>query len=133
MRRPPLRIRRFGQAQDGAAAVEFALVLPTFMVLAAGALGAGMLGLSVNGLTYAVQEAARCAAVQTLVCASPGATTAFAQARYDGPAISPVFTYSLAACGHRVVATGVYDFPLAFTTLQAPVSVSACYPRLQPA
>jgi Flp pilus assembly protein TadG len=50
---------------DGAAAVEFALVLPLVLVLVFGIIDMGRLLFTANSLTSAVREGARFAAVQT--------------------------------------------------------------------
>jgi Flp pilus assembly pilin Flp len=114
--------------ERGAAAVEYALVLPVFITLIIGALCLGSVAFAANGLHYAVQDAARCAAVKTTVCSNSSTTIAYAQSRYSGPKIAPVFTFSTAGCGHTVTGAGSYPLILAVATIHVPLSASACYP-----
>jgi Flp pilus assembly protein TadG len=127
MSRAPKLARGFAEDRGGATAVEFALVLPGFLTLMIGGLCAGQLAFAVGSLHFAVQEGARCAAVQTTVCTSPTTTTAYAKTRYNGPEITPTFTYSTATCGHAVSATGSYAILLP-TALSVPVAATACVP-----
>jgi len=121
-------ISRIRRSETGGAAVEYALVLPIFITLMVGGLCAGNLALAANSLHYAVQDAARCAAVKTTVCSDTTTTTTYAQGRYTGPDIAPTFSYSTAGCGHTVSATATYPLMLAAVTINVPLSASACYP-----
>jgi TadE-like protein len=120
--------RRLGADLSGAAAVELALVLPVFVLLVLGSMGAASFGYSVASMNYAVEEAARCAAVKTTVCSNATSTALYAKSHYSGPAISPVFTYSNAGCGNTVTATATYSFNLVAQFKNIPISVSACRP-----
>lgn len=83
-----------GPNETGAAAVEFALILPIFLVLA---LGIAEMGRAFNiqvSLTEAAREAARYAAIHN---AEPGYTTASAQAA--GVAAAPSVALSAANVG----------------------------------
>lgn len=124
---------RFGRDRSGASAVEFGLVLPIFILLVLGGMGAATLGYTVVSLHFAVQDAARCAAVKTAVCTSGAATEAYAEERYSGPKISPTFTYALTACGPTVTATAVYDLNLIPHLSDIPITASSCYPVAEPA
>jgi len=59
-----MRIRRFSRDERGAAAVEFALVLPLLVVFAFGTVDFGRALFAYNYLTSAVREGGRFAAVQ---------------------------------------------------------------------
>jgi len=121
-------ISRIRRCQAGGAAVEYALILPVFIILMVGGLSMGSVSMAANSLHYAVEDAARCAAVKTTVCSDSTKTTTYAQGRYSGPQISPQFSYSTAGCGHTVTATANYPVGLAVTTVNVPLSASACYP-----
>jgi Flp pilus assembly protein TadG len=121
-------LRRFRRDRRGGAALEYAIILPAFITLVVGALCAGQLGFAVNSLHYAVQDAARCAAVKTTVCTSSTSTVTYAEGRYSGPQISPNFSYSTGGCGHTVSVTATYPIMLAAATVNVPLSASACYP-----
>ncbi|HEX4710276.1 TadE/TadG family type IV pilus assembly protein [Phenylobacterium sp.] len=119
-----------GMARDdrGATAVEFALVLPAFILMILGGMATATLGFAASSLHFAVEDAARCAAVKTTVCTNAAATQTYAAARYQGPAISPVFTATTAGCGHTVSATGVFSVNVIPQLLNVPLSATACYP-----
>lgn len=121
-------VRRLKRAEGGGTAMEFAFVLPAFLVVLVGGLSLGQLALASNSLHYAVQDASRCAAVKTTVCTDPTTTVSYAEGRYSGPQISPTFTYSTAGCGHTVTASATYPVLLAVTTVNVPISASSCYP-----
>lgn len=119
---------RFAGDQGGGPAIEFALILPAFITLMIGTVCAANLAFAVNSLHYAVQDAARCAAVKTTVCSSASATISYAQGKYGGPQISPNFSYSTAGCGHTVSASATYPIYIATGTVNVPISAAACYP-----
>lgn len=121
-------LQRLGRNERGGAAVEYAIILPAFITLIVGGLCAGNLAFAVNSLHYAVQDAARCAAVKTTVCTSASNIQTYAAGRYSGPQISPTFSYSATGCGHTVSASATYPIILAATTIDVPISASACYP-----
>jgi Flp pilus assembly protein TadG len=120
--------RRLARDRSGAQAVEFALVLPAFITLMVGGLSAGNLAFAVNALHYAVQDAARCAAVKTTVCTNATTTRAYAADRYSGPTVNAAFAYTATTCGHRVSVTGSYPIYIAAATLNVPISAAACHP-----
>ena len=121
-------LRRFHGDLGGASAVEFALVLPVFLLLVLGAMSAATLGFSVASMNYAVEEAARCAAVKKAACLTPSDTATFATSKYVGPSVSPVFTYTTAGCGNTVTGTATFSLNLVPAFHSVPLSTSACYP-----
>jgi Flp pilus assembly protein TadG len=127
MRRAGL-LRRFARDVGGATAVEYGFVLPLLAMTILGGIWVGVLTFSVSSLDLAVQSAARCMAVDANACGSVAATQAYAQSRYGGPNIAPVFTASTTGCGHTVTAQASFDLNIlpGFSTL--PLTVSACYP-----
>jgi Flp pilus assembly protein TadG len=121
-------LRAVGRRQDGGAALEFALVLPAFVMMLVGGFYASDLVFTVSAMHYAVEDGARCAAVQTTVCTGPSAIVTFTQNHYAGPAVSPTFTYSTAGCGHAVTGTVTYDFDIGTRHMSVPISTTSCYP-----
>jgi Flp pilus assembly pilin Flp len=119
-------IRRMVADRNGATAVEFALVLPVFVLLVMGSISTGLLGWSIASMNYAVEDAARCAAVNKVLCASPDDVRSYALSRYMGPAISPVFSYSSKGCGNTVTGHAVYSLMAPFAGIK--LSASACHP-----
>jgi len=123
-----MRARKLLGDERGGVASEYALVLPVFIALIIGAMGLSNVAFATNALHYATQDAARCAAVKTTVCNSGAATVAYAQSKYSGPNIAPVFTYSTAGCGHTVKASAKISLMLIAGTIKVPLSAAACYP-----
>lgn len=120
--------RRLAADRSGAAAMEFAFVLPVLGVLLIGSISAANLAGAVNGMHYAVEEAARCSAVKTTVCDSAAATVSYARSKYRGLGATPVFVSTAEGCGHTVKATATYQLNILFTELPVPLSAQACYP-----
>jgi hypothetical protein len=81
-----------------------------------------------GSLHYAVEQAARCASVNTTVCFTSGAIVSYAQSNYFGPGGSPNFTYAVAACGNSVTASKNYVLDIGLRTFTVEVSAAACFP-----
>jgi Flp pilus assembly protein TadG len=123
---PLFRLKRDSR---GTTAVEFAMVMPAFLALIVGGLYACIAVFTSAGLQYAVDQAARCASVNTTTCTSSATITAYAQTAYYGPAApAATFNYSTPACGHNVSGTVnfVFDFGLSKETV--PINAVACFP-----
>ncbi|MDB5450520.1 MAG: hypothetical protein JWQ52_1648 [Phenylobacterium sp.] len=120
--------RRISEATSGATAVEFALVLPAFLAMTLGGLYLATLAFSISSLNFAVQEAARCAAVKTTICTNAITTIAYAAKKYTGPAPAPSFSYLTTGCGHTVTAAATFSLRLLPDLTDVPISASACYP-----
>lgn len=125
-------LRRWGRDRGGATAVEFALVLPIAGMLLIGTMSAAQLLSVVNGMHFAVEEAARCSAVNRTVCSSPSATAAYAAARYVGGG-SPVFVANSSGCGHTVTGRTDFELMIAVATIDVPVTATSCFPGVDAA
>ncbi len=112
----------------GTAAVEFALVAPVFVGLAVGTFYLCLCLFLTGSLHYAVEQAARCASVNTTVCSSASAIVSYAQSNYFGPGGSPNFTYAAAARGNSVTASMNYVLDVGLRRFTVPVSATACFP-----
>jgi Flp pilus assembly protein TadG len=112
----------------GATAVEFALISPLMVVILIGIMGISLMLLSIGSMHFAVEAAARCASVNQIVCNSPGAVVAYANSRYSGAFITPVFTYSTAACGNQVSASITYTLNVGMFKPSVPLSATSCFP-----
>jgi Flp pilus assembly protein TadG len=126
--RPRTFLRRLRSDTNGGAAIELGLALPVFGMLLFGAIDASQLIGAISGMHYAVEEAARCSAVNTTLCGSDGATNNYARDRYQGPNIAPAFTTSSTTCGKQVNATATFRLNIAVAVLDVPISAQACYP-----
>lgn len=112
----------------GSTVVEFALVAPPLIIMTVGALYVCMALFLTGSLYYAVQEGARCASVFTTTCKDAASIQSYAKSHYFGPATSPTFTYTAAACGNSVSATVNFKADLGLTTVTIPITAQACYP-----
>jgi Flp pilus assembly protein TadG len=123
-----VRLRVFACDRSGATAIEYALVMPLLAMMILGGIWAGLLTFSVSSLQMATQSAARCFAVNTSQCGTPSSAQTFAQTRYAGPNISPVFTASYGGCGHTVAAQANFDLNIVPGISTIPLTATACYP-----
>jgi Flp pilus assembly protein TadG len=121
------RARRLFLCSRGAAAVEFALVMPAFLALVLGGLSVCVLMYSNVSLQDATERGARCFSVDTATCSSATAAQTFAQGFYYGVG-APTFTASTPACGHQVVGTLTLQIAAVLTNITVPLTASACFP-----
>jgi Flp pilus assembly protein TadG len=113
---------------SGATAVEFAIVAPAFVGLIIATLYLCMGLFLIGSLHFAVEDAARCASVNTATCSDSSSITSYAQSRYFGPSSSPIFTYASASCGNSVTGTVNYVANLYWRSVTIPISATACFP-----
>ena len=116
------------RSDAGNVAVEFGMLAPVFLLFLFGIMEGGRLLWTVNALHYSVQEAARCASVNTVACGSSDQIKSFAAGRSGAQFASSVFTASVTGCGHLVSAS--YTMPLNIPFMSHSISLSAqsCYP-----
>ncbi len=126
-------LSRLWRDRSGASALEFGLILPAFVMLVLGVVNVSLLTNAVSSMNYAVQEAARCGAIDHASCPDSTAIRGLAAARYKGPAITPVFVASTDACGQVVRATATFELNVAIHVYEIPISARACYPSPVPA
>lgn len=106
-------LSRLARSRDGAVAVEAAFVLPVLLLTLLGTVEVSRALSTRSALQFAVEEAARCAAVQTSVCSGAAATQAFAASRVEALDIpASAFAASRAPCGERVRGQVVHDSAL---------------------
>ena len=120
--------RRFARDQAGNLAIEFGLLTPALLLFILGIVEGGRLMWTQNALHYSVQEAARCASVNTATCGSATQIQSFAAGRSGAGFASSVFTATVTSCGNRVSAS--YTMPLNIPFMSHSISLSAqsCYP-----
>jgi Flp pilus assembly protein TadG len=130
---------RFVRDLRGAAAVEMALVLPGFLLLAVGAYTLFGMTYATAALQAATETGARYASVQTALNSGtdPGATAVqnYANSVYRGPGIGASFTYTTTgACGsagnngHKLTGTGAYHVYYGWGSLPVTINSAACFP-----
>jgi Flp pilus assembly protein TadG len=95
----------------GAGAVEFALVLPAFLMFVLGLADCGRLLWTNGTLAHSVAAASRCAIVNTSTCGTAAEVEAYAAAQAWGLGLtSSAFTVAAAACGTQVNGTLSFTF-----------------------
>jgi Flp pilus assembly protein TadG len=112
----------------GTTAVEFAMVAPAFIALIVGSVYASQMVYETSSMRFAVEAAARCAAINTTTCSSTSTTQSYAASHYYGPSPTPTFTASSATCGQNVSASATFALYTGLSTISVPLSASACYP-----
>jgi hypothetical protein len=123
---------RFGADIGAAAAVEFALILWPLLLMVLGAVDGGRMLWTQNSLQYAVEQAARCAVVNTTTCGTPSQIKSYATSMAYGMSLSPsVFSSSSAGCGAvagtQVSASYLYS-PLFPFPHNVTLTASSCRP-----
>jgi Flp pilus assembly protein TadG len=115
-------------SKRGASAVEFGIIAPAFLVLLIGTIEVGRMLWMVNALHYSVQEAARCASINTTTCGTSSQIKDFAASRSGAGLSSSVFTAAVATCGNQVSAN--YPMPLNIPFFSSSITLTArsCYP-----
>jgi Flp pilus assembly protein TadG len=131
MMRAPSFAARFCRDLRGSTAVEFALVLPAFIMLVLGVIEGAQLANAISSMNYAVQEASRCAALNKTTCGTTTTTVAFARTKYLGPG-APAFVASNSGCGATVTATTTFKLDVAIMSYNVPLSATACFPMPPP-
>ena len=113
--------RTLARDRSGATAVEASLILPVLLLVLMGTMELGRMAWTQSALTYAVQEAARCAAVRPGVCGTPAEIQAYAVRRASPLTVPPdTFTAAEAGCGWQVQADLQYRFLLRALTPAGP-------------
>lgn len=131
LRKPASSARR--TRQRGAAAIEYALILPALLLFVVGIIDTGRLIWTYATLSRAAEAAARCAAVNTTECGTEGQIQSYAAAQAWGLTIDAgAFTVTTTDCGIQV--TGSYGFRFAIPAFTKDfgtiiLNATACYPK----
>lgn len=129
--------RAFLADRSGSNAVEFALVVPLLVTMLFGIFEFARAVFVQGMLDYAVEQAARCASVNSATCGSASAIETYAAAQTSPLNIpSSNFTATTPSCGNQVTASYTLSFigTLALIGGEAifPTSItltsSSCYP-----
>ena len=123
--RSPARLAR---DEDGNLMVEFGLIAPILVMFVFGILEFGRVLWTLNALHYSVQEAARCASVNSTLCGSATQIATFAADRAGANFSSSAFTATVVACGNQVTGTQAVRLNIPFTQHSVTVSAQSCYP-----
>jgi Flp pilus assembly protein TadG len=120
-------MRKFASSAKGAAAVEFAFIMPVFLALVIGCISGSILLYSNVSLQNAVEKGARCYSVNASECGSASAAQIYAQSQYHG-INSPTFTATTPACGHQGAAAVTIQLEAVLTSVSLPLNATACFP-----
>ncbi len=112
--------KRAAEDERGAAALEFALVVPALLTLIVAVINVSLLGMTSASLHYAVEEGARCASVRQ-ICPEP-------RSRYFAPGPAPAFTLTSAVCGSLLSATVTFNLNAVLIRKSIQLSATSCYP-----
>jgi len=115
---------------QGGAALEMELVFPFLTMMIFGGIEAGWMLWTASTLDFAVEEAARCAAVDATNCATTSNVQSLAAAKAMGLGMaSSAFTVTSPACGKQVAATYTFQFLEAFgSNFSVSIPAQSCYP-----
>ena len=125
-----IRLLRLAARRAGTTAIETAIVLPVVLLFIVGLMEFGRAIWIQATLDYAVESAARCAAVNTTLCATAAQTQTYAVGKAAGLTLaSSVFTLTTQTCGAQVSANLPFQFvvPILFP-YAITLTASACYP-----
>lgn len=135
--------RRSIVRRRGAAAIEYAIVLPVLLMFVLGIIDTGRLLWTYATISRAAEAAARCAAISAAVptavtCATVAATKNYAVAASWGLNVAvSAFSVSNPACGMQVQASYAFD-SIMFRMVAPPwktiqLTATSCYPFKPPA
>jgi len=116
-------------ARGGAAAAEFAAILPAFLVIMIGIMEFGRLMWTKSALNYSVQEAARCAAINAGACGTQTQVQSYAASHSGQTFAASIFTLSTPSCGTQVSATYPFQFIVPLFNYSVTLQASYCYPK----
>jgi Flp pilus assembly protein TadG len=115
---------------SGTVTVENAIVLPVFLLLLFAVIEGGLLFWTQTTLQFAVEAAARCAAVNSNECGSTSAIQSYAASQATGMTISSSsFTVTQPSCGYEVSIS--YPFSFLVTKLfpsNITLTAKSCHP-----
>ncbi len=131
---PKLLAHRFASDRHGGTAVEMAVVLPFLTLMILGTIETGWMLWSTSTLDYAVEEAARCGAVDVNNCGTVAATQSVAASKAMTLGMAAAnFTVTTPACGKQVAANYTFSFAQPFfTNFTVTIPATSCYPLPPP-
>lgn len=122
-------LTRLRRDRDGASAVEFAIILPMLLMLVFGVMEFGRALWTQNALHYSVEQAARCATVDTTTCGTASQIATYAAGLAGTGFASSVFTATVVACGNLVSASFPIQLHIPFLNYSLTLTARSCYPK----
>jgi len=126
-----VKFAKMWRDQRGASALEFGLTAPVFFLFLFSVIEAGLLFWTQIALQHGAEMAARCASVNSTLCANsdPNAITSYATQQTFGLNMpSSTFSYSTPTCGNQVSASYTFQFPEIFNVAPLTLTAKACFP-----
>lgn len=121
------QMRRFLSSRSGSIAAEFALIVPLLLVLIFGVIEFGRVMWVRNSLQSAVEDAARCYALNRPACDTGAKVKAYAAAAAMGvPVDASNFTLPADTCGKKVEGVYVFSSVVPIIPLSVTLGVNAC-------
>jgi Flp pilus assembly protein TadG len=134
--------RRLLADRAGAATVEFAIVGTLFLLLLFGIIEIGRGLWTMNALNYAVQQAARCASLNSTDCGNQGGvqtfavgvsatlipSTTFTLAQYSDYSCTTVTAIASRVKAKKVSASYAMTLYIPFVSMQPTLAASSCFP-----
>lgn len=125
-----MKLKRLACDQAGVFAVEFALTVPVFLAVLLGIIQGALVMWTELGLQNGVEKAARCASINSSLCASTSDVQSYAAKSTYGLNPPPsVFSLANKACGNEVSAD--FEFKFLFEIFGAPkinLKAQSCFP-----
>lgn len=120
-------MRRCLSSRSGSIAAEFALIVPLLLMLSFGVIEFGRAMWVRNSLQSAVEDAARCAALNRPACDTPVKVKIYAAAVAMGvPVNASNFELPADPCGKKVVASYAFSSVVPIIPLTVTLGASAC-------
>jgi Flp pilus assembly protein TadG len=116
------------RCRSGSTAIEFSFIAPAFFLMVLGTIEFGRAYWTWNALTYSVEEAARCASINTVTCGSAAQIETFAAGRSGAVFRSSIFTATTASCGNQVSASYPMSLYIPFASYAITLTAQSCYP-----
>jgi Flp pilus assembly protein TadG len=129
-----IRDCRFHKSRSGAAAIEYAIVLPVLLLLVFGIIDVGRLLWTYTTLVRAGEAAARCYAVKAAGCTTVDEVQNYAVSQAWGLTVAASsFTVATSTCGAQVSASYVFGFVIPWVSAYGSansitLNTTACFP-----
>ena len=120
-------IGRLMRAQVGSMSVDFAMIATPLFLLILGASEVGRALWYQNALNYSVEEAARCATVDTNNCNTSDQIKSYAAARSGAGFAASTFSTSTSGCGNLIKAS--YPMSIGVAHMSITLKAQSCYPK----
>lgn len=125
------KLARFASCSRGAAAVEFSLTAPAYLLLLFVIAQVALWLWTTFALQHGAEAASRCASIQPTTCSSAATIQNFAAANSYGLRVTPEsFAVNLtAACGTQVTASVQYFEFMTKLGVNFTATAAACFPK----